>query len=342
MDTSTGTSTPSGSTETPSSGAPTTAAPSPSITPGQRPTFEQAFAADAASTSSAPSTDSESATTQPVDPAADPSALHPKTDAPGPIPFAAHKTALENARTKAAQEAQQQFDRDYGWAKQIPRESLNRMSEIASQMTSDPIRFLNDFVTELQSHPTHAQALRSQAGRLLASARGPQAEPMPGPDVQIVDAQGQVTGETYSAAQLAKRDAWREQQLLAKVQQEFGPLKAERDQQRQQAQADAATKQVESKADGIMSELTEILDGDESHFAAVKQVWDANPSWSAHQAALHVRKTVIAPSSAQKAEAKVLEDLKTKAASQGVNPAGAVVANTSRPTSFNDPRLKWS
>lgn len=340
MDTPTGTTTPSGSPET-STAAPATSAPSPAITPSQRPTFAQAFASDAAQPSAPDSSSTDTATTVPDESTPDPSAIHPTTETQGPIPFAAHKTALENARLKAATDAQHQFDREFGWAKQVPRESLDRMSQIATDMTRDPIGFIDKYISELSVNPTHAAALRSQAGRLLASARGTQPEPMPGPDVQIVDAQGTVTGETYSAAQLAKRDTWREQQLLAKVQQEFGPLKAERDQQRAQAQTDAQSKHVEAKADGIMGELLDILDGDDSHFAAVQQVWEANPSWSAHQAALHVRKTAIAPGAAHKAEAKVLESLQTKAASQGINPAGAVVANTHRPTSFNDPSLKW-
>jgi hypothetical protein len=335
MDTPSGTSTPSGSTETPSSGASTTATPSQSVTPSQRPTFAQAFEADAASQSTATSSSTDTATTPPGETPADASAIHPSTDAQGPIPFAAHKTALENARLKAATEAQAQFDRDFGWAKQVPRESLDRMSQIATDMTRDPIGFIDKYISELSVNPQHQAALRSQAGRLLASARGTQPEPMPGPDVQIVDAQGNVTGETYSAAQLEKRDTWREQQQAARAQQ------ADRDRKTADQQAAALSAQTEAKADSIMAELRGIVYGDEAQFETMLKVWNEHPDWSAHQAALHVRDTYIEPSRAQKAEAKVLEDLKTKAASQGVNPAGAVVANTSRPTSFNDPRLKW-
>jgi hypothetical protein len=325
---------------TPTSGATTTTV-SAAPTPAERPkTMAEAFAKDAALHATDATTQPEGATTPPVE-GIDPQSATPlSTDAKtGPIPFEAHKTALENARTKAASEATAAFDRDFGWAKQPgARESVEKFGAIAGQMTSDPVGFAMRFISELQANPVHAAALRSNAGRMLATK---QANAEPQPDVQIVDATGQVTGTTYSSAQLAKRDAWNKAQLLAEVQKEFGPLKTERDQRQAQQKAEETTRQVNAKADEVMSEVTDILDGNKALLSEVSKLMDANPTWTAHKAALEVRKTKIAPALAGKAQADVLETLKTKAASQAVNPAGAVVAATSRPKSFLDKSLKW-
>lgn len=343
MDTATATPTTTSATpapaavSTPSTGATTTtttAAP----TPAERPkTMAEAFARDAALHQTDTSTQPDGATTPPVEGIDPQSATSPSTKAEPP----AEKwpQILENARTKATQEATAAFDRDHGWAKQPgTRESFERFGQIASQMTSDPIGFLNRFVAELQADPVHAAQLRSNAGRMLAAK---QATAEPQPDVQIVDATGQVTGMTYSDKQLAKRDAWNKAQLMAEVQKEYGPLKAERDQRQAKEKAAATAKAVEASADKHMSRVDRILDGNKELYTDVNRLMALDPTLDAVDAALEVRKTKIAPALAGKAQADVLESLKTKAAAQAVNPAGAVVATTSRPRSFLDKSLKW-
>jgi len=328
------------STGTPTA-APATSAPSSPITPDQRPTFAQAFASDAA-----PAPESAASTAPPSTQASadilDPAAPPTSTESQGPIPFTAHKTALDNARAKERLAAQQEFDRDYGWAKQVPRESLERFGQIAAQMSSDPIGFLNTFVAELQAHPTHAAALRSQAGRLLASARGQGADPMPAPDVQITDAHGQVTGQTYSDKASAELAAWNRRQMMAEFQKELQPFKAEREQQQAQARQAETTKQVDAAADQHLGRIDRILDGDKELYQHVAQLITLDKSLDPIDAALQVRAQYVVPKLAGKAQQSVLDDLKTKAAAQGINPASATANATHKPTSFLDPALKWS
>lgn len=331
---------PPAAVSTPTSGATTTTT-STAPTPAERPkTFAEAFANDAALQQTDATTQPEGATTPPVD-GTDPQSATPLSTKAEP-PAEKWPQILENARAKATQEATAAFDRDYGWAKQVPRESLERFGQIAGQMTSDPIGFLNRFVAELQANPVHAAQLRSNAGRMLAAK---QANAEPPPDVQIVDANGQVTGTTYSAAQLAKRDAWNKAQLMADVQKEFGPLKVERDQQIRQQAADKKAADEKRALDAVIddriSQVTDHLGIDSStpapeRDAMLKHVFalmDADPRLSAPRAAAQVAR--------QLAQGKVLETLKTKANAQAVNPAGAVVAATSRPKSFLDKSLKW-
>jgi hypothetical protein len=330
-----------------STGAPATSSPAAT---GERPrTLQEAFARDAAQQTSEPSTPPEAATTAPVE-GTDPQSATPPSTQPGPIPFAAHKTALDNARLKATQEAQATFDRDFGWAKAVPRETLQEWSGIASLMASDPPAFLDRYFADAASHPQFGAQVRSWAARTLATrAHSGPAESMPGPDVQIVDAAGQVTGQTYSAEQLAKRDAWRDQQLLSKVQQEFGPLKTERDQEKAQAQAAETHRRIEAAADDVMADVFDVLDISDDTTKAQKddlllkvhELMAQQPTLTVHKAALQVRKAHIVPAQDGKAQAKLLESLKTKAAAQSVNPAGAVVTATTRPKSFLDKSLQW-
>jgi hypothetical protein len=219
---------------------------------------------------------------------------------------------LANARTKATAEAEAKFNQDFGWARAIPQQTIQEWSQIARRMSADPIGFLNEYVAELQRHPTHSIALRSEAGRILSG----HANGEPTPDVQLVNEQGQVTGTTYSAEGLAKRDAWRDAQLLEKVQREFGPLKAEREQERQTQAITAQRQQLESKADAVMAELGDILDGQTALFAEVDRVMGEHPDWSAHKAALEVRKLKITPQQQSTAQAAAADTFRKKAAAQ--------------------------
>lgn len=300
-------------------------------TPAERPkTFAEAFANDAAS-QTPPSTEMGTATTQPVEGTDPQSATPPSTDAKGPIPFEVHQKSLENARTKAVTEFRQTA-------------GIDKAVDFATKITANPAAFLREYTSELLAHPQHGPAARAELARMFGGLRqtvAPAAEPMPQPDVQIVDANNAVTGTTYSAEQLAKRDAWREKQLLAKVQQEYGPLKTERDQRAAHEKAVETAKQAAAKADQHLARVDRILDGDKALYVEVNRLMAADPSLDAVDAALEVRKQKIAPAAESKAQADVLKSLQTKAAAQAVNPAGAAVAATSRPKSFMDKSLKW-
>lgn len=335
-----------GTTSTPTTSAAPIAAPSAPVTtgtttattptPAERPTFAQAFAKDAAA-QTPPSTQPEGATTPPVDGTDPTSATHPSTEQ-GPIPFAAHKTALDNARTKAVTEFRQTA-------------GIDKAVDFAQKINANPAAFLREYTSELLNNPQHAAAARAELARMFGGLRqpaaarpaAPAADPKPAADVQIVDAAGNVVGMTYSDKQSDALYAWREKQAQAARQAEVTA--------RDLAAANAAetTRQANARVDEMMAEVADVLDLDEStpkaqrqqFFAKVNDLMAQNPKMSAHRAALLVRNTVIKPAQAGKAQADVLESLKTKAAAQAVNPAGAVVAATSRPKSFLDPSLKW-
>lgn len=324
--------------------APATSAPSTPQTPDQRPSFAQAFANDAAQQPTESSAQPEGATTPPAEASTEPSALHPSTETKqGPIPFDVHQKSMDNARLKATQELQATFDRDYGWAKELPKEKLVEWSGIASLMASDPPAFLEKYFAETVQHPTFGPHVKSWAAKTLATRV--QADTMPGPDVQIVDQQGNVTGMSYSATQLEKRDVWREKQLMGQVEQIVQPLQAEREQKQREANEAEEKRQFDARIDQGVGRVAEALDiTDETPkeerqrlMAAVGDLLNADRNLPIDTAIAQVRRS----HAKARAQTSVLEDLKTKAAAQGMNPSRAGVATTHKPTSFLDKSLEW-
>lgn len=165
------------------------------------------------------STPPEAATTAPVD-ASIPSSPSIDPAQAGPIPFNVHKTALDNARSKAVAEWEQQ----YGWAKQVDPQEFQRVVEMSRKASADPIAYLQDFIKEIQQDPKYGAQLRSLAARAL-SQRQQQVvdEQEPQPDVPIQLDNGRVLN-LYSAEQQAKREAFLQRQWMSQVKQEFSPV----------------------------------------------------------------------------------------------------------------------
>lgn len=329
-------------TSAPSTGTPeatpATSASSPSISPDQRPSFAQAFADDAAQESSEPVAQPEGATTAPATTPETPSAIHPSTEVKqGPVPFDVHQKSMDNARLKATQELQATFDRDYGWAKELPREKLVEWSGIASLMASDPPAFLEKYFAETVQHPTFGPHVKSWAAKTLATRVQGDTEPQP--DREIVDQQGNVIGTAYADGGKA-HSAWLKRQFDQAVDQRMQPFEQERKAKQDAADAAEKVRQFNATVDAKYAPIERLLKGQE-HLGpeiakAIKEQEDVDPMILAIDV-LEKHK----PDREAQRNAQVLEDLKTKAAANGMNPAGAVVATTHKPTSFLDKSLQW-
>ena len=341
-------STPSPSPETPAA-APATEAPSPSSVPGQRPTFEQVFATDATSDTPTESAPPDEATTPPADATA-PGAIHPGPKQ-GPIPFEVHKTALDNARTKATAEAQATFDREYGWAKSIPPQTIQQWSGIASLMASDPPAFLEKYFAEAATHPTFGPQVKSWAAKTLSRRTGTAQDLSP--DVVVQDGEGREVARTFSAERVQAIVAHTVQDLLGKevmpLKQDLEQRKAREQQQVMEARQADAAKRLEASTDAVLADISELLDITDATapetrdalYGELNALLDADEKLSPHKAAMQLRKTRIVPTLEGKAQQQVLDTLTQKAGAQGMNPTRAGVASTHRPKSFNDPSLKW-
>lgn len=226
---------------------------------------------------------------------------------PGPIPYSRFKEV--NDQLKAARDYQQK----YGWA---------------TQFEQDPYTFVENWVDQLANHPQYGPQIVGKMARMLGSRRGQTAaNEEPQPDVPIVDGAGNVTGQTYSAAQLKKWRDWDWSQRQATLDQRLGPL----EQQVQQAQAREAYAQLaaqsEESARTTLSELRQ-----DPYFSQyegqVKQALVEHPEWGddVYRAYHHVQRTVIFPQIGQTAEARVLANLHTQAAASTPNPGSAATA----------------
>jgi hypothetical protein len=156
----------------------------------------------------------------------------------GPIPFTVHKTALDNARTKAGQEAEARFQKEYGGALEVIR-----------AMQSDLPGTLSQLLSEAVAHPQHGQAVLAHAARLLQGRRGtkaPEAVVEPEPQADLQTAEGELV---YSAKQQQAREAWFRRQVLGDVEKTYGPIKQSFEQQQKQQQQTEAFNKYRAEAD---------------------------------------------------------------------------------------------
>jgi hypothetical protein len=204
---------------------------------------EPAAAATADTTSPAPvdaSAPPEAATTAPADATAAVTPTTEPTKPAGPVPLEVHTRALENARTKAVADYKQQ----YGWAEQIPQADVQEAVRIAQLSQRDPIGYLQEFVKDLQNHPTYGAQLKSLAAKALAQ-RGTQSQQ--GPDLNPIQVQledGRTVG-LFSADQIAALKS----QWFGEVEQRFQPVF----QTHETLQAERAATQRQLQVDNFVS-----------------------------------------------------------------------------------------
>ena len=321
----------------------------PDGTVSERPTFEQAFASEgtaAESPTATPTietaqTDSASADTRVPPAEGDATAdVHPNTETQGPIPFERHKEILETWKQKARDEALTEWRSQYGWAEQVPREQLQTMNDWYQRAAQDPVTFALDLVDELSADQAHAPALRSHAARLLRAARQPAADPDIAPDIPVMDAQGQVVSQAFSADRV--------KQLIAReVAKAVNPLQEDVNARKQQEQRETYAREVQQftkrESSRIRASVEKLPHAKEHWQAIVAKAQTYPEDIPVGEALRDAYYDVVGPLLTDRAKSDVLDTLKTKAAaaSGSVNPAGAAIASSKRPASFLDPNLQW-
>lgn len=319
-----------------SSAAPATSAPSESSTPVQRPaTFEEAFARDAATQSDSAATPDATAATEPS------AATTAESATPGEPPRERWDSILENARKKAADDATQKFQQDYGWAMRADRQALEQAIALSQSYATDRPAFIRNVLAEAITDPTLAPLVRSEAARVLG-ARQPQAQPAPdlSPDIPVMDANGQIVAQTFSAEKVQQIVQHAIQDALTK---EVGPIKQDFQTRQEREQAIRAQQELQTQVQDIYADSRE-LPGFAEHEAEIAEVFASIPATVAPDKALRQAwKQVVGDKLANRDQVKAdqIRELQTKAAASTVNPAAAVVSTAKRPTSFYDQSLKW-
>lgn len=250
-----------------------------------------------------------------------------KEEAPGPIPFDRHKSALENARQKAAEEAVQRAQAEwkdrYGWAETYDRAAAERQAQRVAQLDSDPIAFYRALGRELESHP-----------HLGPQFRAPEKAELPKPSLQSADGRSAYTAEEVNAfvdARMAEvqADMARQLQQVQQGYESLNQVEANRVQaQKAQSTAREITEQLNALP-GAKEHQNEIRDA----FAAIPRetISQIGMHAAAYQAYLNVFQNVIQPEAQKQQQAKVREEMQKKAGAATVDPSGAQPTGTARP-----------
>ena len=305
-------------------------------------TFEQAFAADT-SPASAPASETPASAQPAVSAESETAVPSQPAGEDDRSPFIPRSRFDEvNSKLKDLKEWRESRQ----WAEQVDQSTFTQMAQWFLRAQTDPVGFGRQFWSELAANPEHAQALRSEAARLLGmrQQQGPSPTPEaaePTPDVEITDGNGNVVGRTYSAEALAKRDAFREAQLLQKMQQQFEPhistlkgIEQERQTLAQKAQADAFGSEFVKELSALP-----LFDAHKAEIGkALAQVRLESDSPDAVRAAAYrAYHQIVGPKLGNNSQQAVLADLQRKAAaSTSVNPSSAKATTPVRPKSFHD------
>jgi hypothetical protein len=157
----------------------------------------------------------------------------------GPIPFDVHDTALKNARQKAAEEAEQRFQQQYGGALQV-----------VQALQADLPGTLAQLLAEASAHPEYGQAVTAHAARLLAGKRGakPAADADPEPPRFADGPNGELIFDPAVDKQWREwNDRRIEKQLLAKVEEQYAPIKQSYEDTQKQREAAKQWAQYETQ-----------------------------------------------------------------------------------------------
>lgn len=319
------------------------------VAASERPTFEQAFASDASVAESHPaptqeSTETPSAAPASVDaiaPPADP-AQADGTPAKGPIPFDRHDAIVKGVY-KERDALKTQFDQlqqQTAWTKDVNPNDARLGAELARRFQTDRAGYLRDVMAEALQNPELAPLVRSEAARVLGTRSQPSAQDDLAPDIPVMDERGQVVSQTYSADRVRQIVAKAVQEAITK---EVAPMRD--DFQTRQAREKAAeeTRQSEAYAKKAHARLSRLPGYTKETAKAIAAEMNNIPGDDLYEVAEEAWFRVVGKwlSNADETRTKQLDELQRKAAASTVNPSGAAVASTRRPTSFNDPSLQW-
>lgn len=218
---------------------------------------------------------------------------------------------LANARQKTRAEVEQEYRQRYGKY---------------DQFETDPYGAVTQWLEQASSHSQYGPQITNWAANHLRARRGQSApaEP-PKPNVPIVDAQGNVTGYTYDADGLAKREEWFQQQLAQKWQEQFGPIQEREQARAQREEQEQLQRESWQYASQTLAQLRQQPYFTE-HQHRIAQVLEAHPEWgdNVYAAYNHVLVTEILPTLGTTAAQQAITDLTNKAGANTIVPGSPV------------------
>ena len=298
----------------------------------ERPSFTEAFAADV--TPAAASLPADTPTASPTTADAAPATEAPvgletqagdTTPIEGPVPY---------ARFKEINESKKQLEESLNrlkWAETVDRTEYEAGARIGQMYRQDRAGFFRQVLAEAGADPQ----VRSELARALGTRAQPvaQVEAPIEPDIPVMDDQGRVVSQAFSADRVKQ---YVTRAVAEALQREVSPLRQTVESVEAERQALAQRQQVETSATAAYTTAT-AWPHFKTHEAAIATAFQAHPEWTLQGAYI----AVVVPKLQAQEQAATLDDLTTKAAARTVNPSAASVATTQRPRSLTDARLQW-
>jgi len=212
---------------------------------------------------------------------------------------------LANARTKTRAEVEAEFREKYGRY---------------DQFEEDPWGAVQDWLSRASQHSQYAPHVQQWAARYLQSLRGTVPTEEPQANVPIVDANGNVTGYTYSDQQLKAWQKWNQFQQQQELEARLRPLEQSAQQMtlresRREAAHQAHTTLADFRTKPYFKE----------HESEIRQALEEHEEWgdNLHAAYNHVLISKILPTLGQAEQRAVVQTLADKAAGTTVAPGSA-------------------
>lgn len=218
---------------------------------------------------------------------------------------------LENARKKSAAETEARLRQKYAQYDSFER---------------DPWSAVQGWLANAQEHSLYGPLVRQYLQEQFGGARGAQSPdfgPEPEPDVPIVDANGRVTGQTYSAQRLKEWQQWNQRKWQAEQDARFQSIE-DREQARQARESQAQQAQESwAWANKTLTDLRKLPHFTE-HEAAIRAYLEEHEELgdNIHAAYNHVLVTQVLPNLGQAEQQKVITSLQQKASGATVSPTG--------------------
>ena len=232
----------------------------------------------------------------------------------------------------------------YAWAKQVNQQDVQEAVRIAQLARNNPIEYLQEFVKDLQTHPTYGAQLKSLAAKALAQRSNPQAQAPPDLNPIALSLEDGRTFSAYSAEQVQALV----EKAVAQVEQKFAPVVKTHEQLQADQQAAAQKAQIDHYVTTTYGDIQTWpgMDDKANQVAVANYLRDlkleSDDPREVEILANRAYRTVVLPKLSNKAQSQLLDTLKTKAAaSSSVNPGSAGASAPRSPRSFHDTSLQW-
>lgn len=258
-----------------------------------------------------------------------PAETAPSPESRGPIPYDRHEAALKNARTKTETDVTQRFQQQYG-----------DLVAFGQGFQADPVGWIVDSVNALVQHPQYGQPVISALARALGSRRG-QGQPAVEDQEPQADVQAGDGTLLYSAEQMAKREAWQRNRLLAEVDQRLQPLQTREQQLAAQEKHAAATKDAMTRMGKVLDPYKALPEYEEHKDAIAERTATLmkeghDPATALGLAFTQILREVVLPKRAAQSQQQLTAQAVAKATGSTSIPGATPAAPAGRPRSFEE------